>query len=101
MAPNEPSILSNLAMSHMLQGDLSTAESYLRQAVQQPGADSRVRQNLALVVGLQGRFEEAEDIARRELSPQQAETNIAYLRQMLAQQAAWNLIKEEDRRATN
>lgn len=88
-------------MSHMLQGDLSTAESYLRQAVQQPGADSRVRQNLALVVGLQGRFEEAEDIARRELSPQQAETNIAYLRQMLAQQAAWNLIREEDQRATN
>lgn len=102
IAPNEPSILSNLAMSHVLQGDLSTAESHLRTAVQQPGADSRVRQNLALVVGLQGRFAEAEDIAQRELSPEQAQTNIAYLRQMLAQQASWNLIKEEDQQsATN
>ena len=32
---------------------------------EQPGADSRVRQNLALVVGLQGRFDEAEKIATR------------------------------------
>jgi Flp pilus assembly protein TadD len=54
--PNEPSILSNLGMSYVLQGDLRTAETYLASAVRQPGADSRVRQNLALVVGLQGRF---------------------------------------------
>lgn len=81
----------------MLQGDLPTAERHLRTAVQQPGADSRVRQNLALIVGLQGRFAEAEDIARREMTPDQAETNIAYLRQMLAQQNAWNLIEQEDR----
>ena len=40
---------------------------------QQPGADSRVRQNLALVVGLQGRFDEAEQIASQELSPDQAQ----------------------------
>lgn len=56
-----------------------------------------MRQNLALIVGLQGRFAEAEDIARREMTPDQAETNIAYLRQMLAQQNAWNLIEQEDR----
>jgi Flp pilus assembly protein TadD len=53
LQPNEPSILSNLGMSYVLQGDLRTAETYLASAVRQPGADSRVRQNLALVVGLQ------------------------------------------------
>jgi tetratricopeptide (TPR) repeat protein len=53
-----------------------------------------------LVVGLQGRFDEAEQIARRELSPQQAEANVAYLRGMLAQQNAWNLIKQEDKKKT-
>ncbi|NTF40509.1 pilus assembly protein TadD [Rhizobium sp. AC27/96] len=89
LAPNEPTILSNLGMSYVLTGDLKNAESYLRSAVGQPGADSRVRQNLALVVGLQGRFAEAEQIARQELTPQQANANVAYLRSMLAQQNSW------------
>ncbi len=64
---------------------------------QQPDADSRVRQNLALVVGLQGRFDEAEKIASQELSPEQAQANVAYLRQMLAQQNAWSQLKDQDK----
>jgi len=87
--PGEPSVLSNLGMSYVLSGDLKTAETYLNQASQQPTADSRVRQNLALVVGLQGRFQEAEQIASRELDPQQAAANLEYLRGMLAQQNSW------------
>lgn len=101
LQPNEPSILSNLGMSYVLEGDLRTAETYMRSAAEQPGADSRVRQNLALVVGLQGRFDEAEKIAGQELSPDQAQANIAYLRQMLAQQNAWNQLKNEDKPSTN
>ncbi|MDX8532656.1 tetratricopeptide repeat protein [Mesorhizobium sp. VK25A] len=97
LKPNEPSVLSNLGMSYVLEGDLRTAETYMRSAAQQPGADSRVRQNLALVVGLQGRFDEAEKIASQELSPEQAQANIAYLRQMLAQQNAWNQLKDQDK----
>lgn len=97
LKPDEPTVLSNLGMSYVLQGDLKTAETYLRSAAQQPGADSRVRQNLALVVGLQGRFDEAQEIASRELSPEQAQANMAYLRQMMAQQNAWNQIKAEDK----
>ncbi|MEL6435729.1 MAG: tetratricopeptide repeat protein [Pseudomonadota bacterium] len=99
LRPNEPSVLSNLAMSHILEGDLPTAETYLRTAVDQPGADSRVRQNLAMVVGLQGRFQEARSIAQRELSPEQAAANMEYLERMLSQQNAWALIKQEDRSA--
>jgi Flp pilus assembly protein TadD len=87
--PGEPSVLSNLGMSYVLSGDLKTAETYLNQASQQPTADSRVRQNLALVVGLQARFQEAEQIASRELDPQQAAANLQYLRGMLAQQDSW------------
>lgn len=96
--PNEPSVLSNLGMSYMLARDLRTAETYLRSAVNQPGADSRVRQNLALVVGLQGRFEEAENIARQELTSQQAEANVAYLRAMLAQENSWQKLAKEDKK---
>ena len=45
-----------------------------------------MRQNLALVVGLQGRFGEAESIARADLPSNEAAANVAYLRQMLTQQ---------------
>ena len=48
--------------------------------------DPRVRQNLALVIGLQGRFQEAEKIAQADLPSDAAAANVAYLRQMLAQQ---------------
>ncbi|WP_184877746.1 tetratricopeptide repeat protein [Mesorhizobium sangaii] len=101
LKPNEPSVLSNLGMSYVLEGDLRTAETYMRSAAQQPNADSRVRQNLALVVGLQGRFDEAEKIASQELSPEQAQANVAYLRQMLAQQNVWSQLKDKPKSATN
>lgn len=87
--PDEPSVLSNLAMSYVLMKDLKSAEDTLRRAVTQPSASPKVRQNLALVVGLQGRFDEAEKIAAAELPPSEAEANITYLRQMLAQQGDW------------
>lgn len=99
--PNEPSVLSNLGMSYLLSGDLKTAETYMRQAAQGPAVDSRVRQNLALVVGLQGRFAEAEKIASAEMTPDQAKANVAYLRSMIAQQQnAWADLSKEDK-ATN
>jgi len=96
--PNEPSVLSNLGMSYLLTRDLKTAETYMRSAIAQPGADSRVRQNLALVVGLQGRFQDAENIARQELTLEQAEANVAYLKAMLAQDNNWQKLsaKEDD-----
>jgi Flp pilus assembly protein TadD len=99
LQPNEPSVLSNLGMSYLLADDLKTAETYMRSAASSPGADSRVRQNLALVVGLQGRFEEAEDIARQELSADQAEANVAYLKSMLAQQNSWSKLQDKERGA--
>ncbi|HEX4411462.1 MAG TPA: tetratricopeptide repeat protein [Xanthobacteraceae bacterium] len=84
MAPDEPSILSNLGLSYALSKDLKNAEVTLRRAAAHPPVDARVRQNLALVVGLQGRYAEAEDIARTDLPPDQAAANVAYLKQMLA-----------------
>ena len=43
-----------------------------------------MRQNLALVVGLQGRFAEAETIAKGDLPSDEAAANVAYLREMLS-----------------
>jgi Flp pilus assembly protein TadD len=84
IVPDEPSVLSNLGLSYALSRDLPNAEATLRRAEARSPADPRVRQNLALVVGLQGRFAEAEKIASADLPPDEAAANVAYLRQMLA-----------------
>lgn len=89
IVPDEPTILSNLGLSYLLTKDLKNAEITLRRAVAQPNAGPKVRQNLALVVGLRGRFEEAEKIARSDLPENEAAANVNYLRQMLAQQHDW------------
>jgi Flp pilus assembly protein TadD len=86
IVPDEPSVLSNLGLSYALSKDLIRSESTLRRAAARPPVDPRVRQNLALVVGLQGRFAEAEAIARADLPPDAAAANVAYLRQMLSEQ---------------
>jgi Flp pilus assembly protein TadD len=91
--PDEPSVLSNLGLSYALSKDLKRAEETLRRATAHGGADRRVRQNLALVVGLQGRFPEAESIARSDLPPVEAAANVAYLKQMLAQKGNANFKK--------
>jgi Flp pilus assembly protein TadD len=83
IVPGEPSVLSNLGLSYMLSKDLPKAEETLRQAYQSGRADARVRQNLGLVVGLQGRFAEAETIVKADLPPDEAAANVAYLKQML------------------
>jgi len=86
IVPEEPSVLSNLGLSYALSKELPRAEATLRRASARGSTDKRVRQNLALVVGLQGRFQDAETIARADLPPDQAAENVAYLRRMMAAQ---------------
>jgi Flp pilus assembly protein TadD len=87
--PNEPSVLSNLGLSYALTKQLKKAEDTLRLAVAQPNAEPKVRQNLALIVGLEGRFAEAEQIAAADLPPAEAQANVQYLHAMLDQQKDW------------
>ena len=94
LMPNEPSVLSNLGLSYALEKHLKKAEETLRMAAAQPNASPKVRQNLALVVGLQGRFAEAESIASADLPPAEAAANVAYLRQMLAKKNAFTTKKD-------
>lgn len=95
LKPNDLTVLNNLGMSYMLEGDLRQAEATLRRASALPGGDRepRLRQNLALSVGLQGRFEEAREIASRDLPPQEVEANLAYLKNMLAQPNTWQQLQ--------
>jgi Flp pilus assembly protein TadD len=93
--PGEIAVLNNLGMSYALEGNLAEAEKTLRQAAAEPRGvrEPTLRQNLALVVGLQGRFDEAKDIASKDLPPVQVEANMTFLRNMLAQPDPWQQLK--------
>src|SRR5271170_4404772 len=87
IVPDEPSVLSNLALSYVLSKDLPKAEEALRRANSHADADPRVRLNLALVVGLQGRVAEAESLVKADRPPDEAAANVAYLRRLLSRKA--------------
>ena len=84
IAPEEPSVLSNLGLSYVLSKDLPKAEETLRRAYSRADTDTRVRQNLAFVVGLQGRLAEAESIVKAGRPAEEAAANAAYLRRLLS-----------------
>src|SRR5437879_3863103 len=84
IAPDEPSVLSNLGLSYVLSKDLPKAEETLRLAHSRAGGDPRVRANLALVVGLRGHMAEAEKIAKADLPPEEAAANVTQLKLLLA-----------------
>jgi len=100
IVPDEPSVLSNLGLSYALSKQLPRAEATLKRAAAGQKVDPRVRQNLALVVGLQGRFAEAESIARADLPAEEASANVAYLRDMLTRQSDAQ-IRDTPRRAAD
>lgn len=79
LSPDNPDVLANAAMAAMTDGDAPGAEVLLRRAAAQPTASIKVRQNLAMVLGLQGKTAEAEQILRRDLPPEAAERNLRWL----------------------
>ncbi len=94
--PDQPEVLSNLGLSYALAKRLPQAQTTLERAAAQPGADMRIRQNLALVLALQGKFNEAETISSRDLSPIDAATNVATIKQMISQSNTWQQIQKYD-----
>lgn len=98
LSPDNPTLLTNAAMAQATSGDPAGAETLLRRAVAQPGADLKIKLNLALILGLQGKAAEAEQIIRRELPPEQAERNLAWLRNQTGgatagQARTWNSLE--------
>lgn len=83
LSPNNPTVMNNLAMAYAMTGDPKKAEGILRQALDAPGSTPKVRENLALVLGLQGRYDESKAIASGVLSTDTASANANYLQQMV------------------
>lgn len=83
LAPDQASILNNLALAHAMEGHPEKAEPLLRQASAAGGNEARVAQNLALVLGLQGKYDEAKLAAARDLPADNAAANVDYVRSMV------------------
>lgn len=81
VSPDNISILNNLGLSRALGGDLPGAEQSLRQAAAAPSAPAKVRQNLALVVGIKGDYSEAQKLVRADLPERVAANNLAFYQQ--------------------
>jgi Flp pilus assembly protein TadD len=84
IVPDEPSVLSNLGLSYLLQNNLPKAEETLRRAHERSPANSRIRTNLAFVLGLEGKQSEAEAIVKADLPPAEAAAKVTALHQLLA-----------------
>ena len=82
--PDAVSVINNLALSYALDGKAKKSEQLLRKAVASGHEDKRVRQNLALVLGLQGKFDEARQVAAVDLTADQARSSMTFLRNMVS-----------------
>ena len=89
IVPNQPDVLSNLGLSYALEHRMALAEATLRQAAAQPDADARVRQNLSLVLSMEGKYADAEGVSRHDMAPVDAAENVASLKQTLGQSDTW------------
>ncbi len=91
--PDNPAVLSNLGLSYALSKQLGQADETLRHAADLPQADARVRQNFALVLALEGKFSEAEQVSRRDMAPDEAARNVEAIRDMIAQNESWRTLQ--------
>jgi Flp pilus assembly protein TadD len=93
LSPDNPKVLSNQALSYALSGQPQKAEEILRGIVDRPDADPRVRQNLVLVLGVQGKFEEARAAAGPSLPKELIDANQEYFRAMLTPARKWDSLR--------
>lgn len=81
--PQHPSVLNNLALAYTMSGEPERGETLLRQASVSGSETTRVRQNLALVLGLQGKYDEATKVGSLDLPSEDAQANTALLKRMV------------------
>ena len=84
LAPNQPNVLNNLALAYALGGDPAKAETLLRKAAASGGDVKKIRQNLALVLGIEGKTGEAQQLAAADIGDDQAKANRDFMEKMVA-----------------
>ncbi len=84
LSPGEASVLNNIALAYMMNGDSKSAETILRQAIVKGGPHaSKAKQNLALALGVQGKYGEATSVGASAISRIHAAANADYLKKLV------------------
>jgi Flp pilus assembly protein TadD/YHS domain-containing protein len=82
LSPENVSILTDAGYARYLAGDHRQAERLLRKAIELAPRDVRATNNLAVVIGVSGRFNEALALFQQVNRPAVAWTNLAYVYQL-------------------
>jgi len=77
--PDNSKYLTDLGYALYLQNDLPAAEIALEESIKRDPSSKRSFNNMSLVLGHQGRIDEAYQIARRVMSADEAHANIGYI----------------------
>lgn len=83
LAPEQTAVQNNLALAYAMNGDPAKAETLLRQTVARDGGNIKTKQNLALVLGLQGKYDEATQVGATAVASDVARENTNLVRQMV------------------
>lgn len=78
LSPGNLEVNNNLGLSLALEGRYQEAIALLQRTSNDPMATARYRQNLALVYGLAGDREQAQELAERDLDPATVQRNMTY-----------------------
>lgn len=92
--PNRTSTLTNYGLSLALMGDIQGAEAQLKIAAAQPDADLRVLENLALVQGLQGKYNEMATTSSAHAPNAIVQQNVEALQAMISPARSWENLSE-------
>ncbi|MDB5341583.1 MAG: Tetratricopeptide 2 repeat protein, partial [Planctomycetaceae bacterium] len=79
LRPSDPEILNDLGYTCFLSNDMAKAEAALEDAIKIDPRNHRATNNLALVVGTQGRLDESYRLFRLVNKEAEAHSNVAYL----------------------
>jgi Flp pilus assembly protein TadD len=90
--PHRTSTLANYGLSLALSGDLAGAEAKLRLADAQPDTNTRVKENLALVLGLQGKYVEMKAASGANAPTGIVDKNVDLLREMVQPTRTWEAL---------
>lgn len=83
LAPDQPAVKNNLALAYAMSGEAPRGEQLLREAIAADPSNTKARQNLAIVLGLQGKYDEATQVGATALSADDARQNTQILRQIV------------------
>ncbi len=87
--PYNATALNNMGLSFAMDNKLDMAEKTLRRALVAPSAGTQVRQNLAMVLSLQGKTDEARRLVGQDLPPSMANQTVGFYGGIADQRDVW------------